>query len=70
MRPNIMTKKNEKKTNKNCTYSIINYNGILAKNEIRQLLPKYKNGNDIHEHKMNHTNVFLTCRIDQTSNKL
>ena len=48
---------------------IIKPNGLLAKhtikNEISQLFPKYKNGNDIYEHKksktINHTNLLLTC---------
>ena len=39
---------------------IIKPNGLLAKhtikNEISQLFPKYKNGNDIYEHKKSKTN--------------
>ena len=54
---------------------MIKHNKLLAehtiKNEISQLLFKYKHGNDIHEHsknsktktvkRMNHTNVFSSC---------
>ena len=39
------------------------------KNEIEQLLLKYKHGNNNHEHRkqqkqMNHINLFLTCHKD------
>ena len=45
------------------TYSIMNHNEVLAehtiKNEIRQLLLKYKHGNDIHEHGKVRINMLL-----------
>ena len=60
---------------------LIKNNECLAdnkiKNEIKQLLSKYKNGNDIHEHGNNKTNELhkfvleLTKRLDlRSSNKL
>ena len=55
------------------TEFIIKSNESLAenkiKNEIEQLLLKYKNGNNIHEHgktvkRVNYVNLFLTCHED------
>ena len=39
---------------------------IKIKLETEQLLLKYKNGNNIHEHvkRMNHVNLFLICHKD------
>ena len=39
---------------------------LIIKNEIEQLLLKYKHGNNIYEHgkQINRINLFLTCHKD------